>query len=190
VRPVVSRIGRKSTTKYSNLLIPARLLVRRQNAHFTSIFHSEVVGSFHPSFISGLSYPRFYYPLISMWSLEWRRIRYVLIGNRSKVRAIGQAVSHWLPTEADRVQTRDQSCEICGGQSGTGAGFLRVLRFPLPIFIPSASPQSYSLSPEAGTIGQEWPQYQETQSHPTKNNKKLIELPSFNNFRETNALGD
>jgi hypothetical protein len=39
-------------------------------------------------------------------------------------------------------------------KSGAGAGFLRELRFPLPIYIPSASPQSYSLSPEAGTIGQ------------------------------------
>jgi hypothetical protein len=29
-----------------------------------------------------------------------------------------------------------------GGQSGLGAGFLRVLRFPLPIFIPPISPQS------------------------------------------------
>jgi hypothetical protein len=33
-------------------------------------------------------------------------------------------------------------------------------KFPLPIYIPSASPQSSSLSPEAGTIGQEWPQCQ------------------------------
>jgi hypothetical protein len=56
-------------------------------------------------------------------------------------------------------------------KSGAGAGFLRELRFPLPICIPSASPQSSSLSPEAGTIGQEWPQYQEAQSHPTKNKK-------------------
>jgi hypothetical protein len=37
-------------------------------------------------------------------------------------------------------------------KSGVGAGFLRDLRFPLPIYIPSASPQSSSLSPEAGTI--------------------------------------
>jgi hypothetical protein len=42
-------------------------------------------------------------------------------------------------------------------KSGGGAGFLRELRFPLPIYIPSTSPQSSSLSPEAGTIGQEWP---------------------------------
>jgi hypothetical protein len=43
---------------------------------------------------------------------------------------------------------------------GAGTGFLRELRFPLPIYIPSGSPQSSSLSPEAGTIGQEWPQCQ------------------------------
>jgi hypothetical protein len=32
---------------------------------------------------------------------------------------------------------------------GVGAGFLRELGIPLPIYIPSASPQSSSLSPEA-----------------------------------------
>jgi hypothetical protein len=36
-------------------------------------------------------------------------------------------------------------------KSGAGAGFLRELRFPPPIYIPSAS-QSSSVSPEAGTI--------------------------------------
>jgi hypothetical protein len=35
---------------------------------------------------------------------------------------------------------------ICGGQNGAGAGFLRVLRFPLPIFIPPIAPQSPSFS--------------------------------------------
>jgi hypothetical protein len=43
-------------------------------------------------------------------------------------------------------------------KSGAGAGFLLELQFPLSIYIPSASPQSSSLSPEAGTIGQEWHQ--------------------------------
>jgi hypothetical protein len=43
-------------------------------------------------------------------------------------------------------------------KSVAGAGFLRELWFPLPIYIPSTSPQSSSLSPEADTIGQEWPQ--------------------------------
>jgi hypothetical protein len=34
-----------------------------------------------------------------------------------------------------QVRSRVWSSGICGGQSGAGAGFLRVLRFPLPIFI-------------------------------------------------------
>jgi hypothetical protein len=37
------------------------------------------------------------------------------------------------------------SCGICGGQSGAGAGFLLVLRFPLPILIPPTAPQSSSV---------------------------------------------
>jgi hypothetical protein len=37
-------------------------------------------------------------------------------------------------------------------KSGAEAGFLRELRFPLPIYIPSASQQTSSLSPEAGII--------------------------------------
>jgi hypothetical protein len=40
-------------------------------------------------------------------------------------------------------------------KSGAVAGFLRELQFPLPIHIPSASAQSSSLLPEAGTEGQE-----------------------------------
>jgi hypothetical protein len=59
-------------------------------------------------------------------------------------RAVAQAVSLWLPTAAARVGTRGRSCGICGAQSGTGVGFLRVLRFPLPIFIPPVAPQSPS----------------------------------------------
>jgi hypothetical protein len=49
-----------------------------------------------------------------------------------------QAVSRWLPTAAARVRVR-AACGVCGGQRGNGAGFLRVLRFPLPI-IPPISP--------------------------------------------------
>jgi hypothetical protein len=73
-------------------------------------------------------------------------------------RAIAQAVSRRLPTAAARVQTRVGTWDFGMDKSGAGAGFLRDLRFPLPMYIPSCSPQSSSLSPEAGTIGQEWPQ--------------------------------
>jgi hypothetical protein len=59
-------------------------------------------------------------------------------------RAIAQAVSRWLPTAAARVRPRVWSSGICGGQSCAGAGFLRVLWFPLPIFIPPIAPQSPS----------------------------------------------
>jgi hypothetical protein len=74
-----------------------------------------------------------------------------------------QAVSRWLATAAARVRARVWSNGICGGESGAGTGFLRVLRFPLPIFIPPNSP--FSQSPGASTIGQlngrraEWTQF-------------------------------
>jgi hypothetical protein len=66
-------------------------------------------------------------------------------------RAKAEAVSRWLPIAAARVQSRVWSSGICGGQSGAGAGLLRVLRFPLPL-IPTNSPSSQS--PGAGSIGQ------------------------------------
>jgi hypothetical protein len=55
-----------------------------------------------------------------------------------KGRAVAQAVSRWLPTAAARVRVRAE-CGVCGGQSGTEARFVRVLRFPVPI-IPPISP--------------------------------------------------
>jgi hypothetical protein len=90
-------------------------------------------------------------------------------------RAIAQAVSHLLSTAAARVRDQGRSCGICGGQSGTGEGLLRVLRFPLPIFIPPTAPR-------LSFIIRGW--YNRlfsgrhtkcTQSHPTPRNKK--ELP-------------
>jgi hypothetical protein len=54
--------------------------------------------------------------------------------------AVTQAVRRWLPTTPVRVRVL-AACVVCGGQSGTGAGFLQVLRFPLPI-IPPISPSS------------------------------------------------
>jgi hypothetical protein len=59
-------------------------------------------------------------------------------------RAIAQAVSHRLPTATARVRDQFRSCGICSGLSGTGACFLRGLRFPLRILIQLTAPHSSS----------------------------------------------
>jgi hypothetical protein len=59
-------------------------------------------------------------------------------------------VSRRLPTAEARVRAQVRLCGICGGQSGTGADFLRVLRFRLPILILPTAPHSSG----AGTIDQ------------------------------------
>jgi hypothetical protein len=94
-------------------------------------------------------------------------------------RAIAQAVSRWLPTAEARVRIQVKSCGLCGEQSGNGAGFLRVHRFPLPILIPPTAPHSSSIirrwynRPVSGRRTK-W-----TQSHPTPRNlKKSVPLSS------------
>jgi hypothetical protein len=82
--------------------------------------------------------------------------------------AIVQEVSRWLPV---RIRSQVRSCGVCDGQSGTEEGFLRVLRFPLPILIPpndsySSIIRSWHSKPITGRRT-EW-----TQSHPTPRNKK------------------
>jgi hypothetical protein len=47
-------------------------------------------------------------------------------------RAIAQAVSRQVPITAARFRALVRSCRICGCQSGTGAGFSRVLPFDSP----------------------------------------------------------
>jgi hypothetical protein len=54
-------------------------------------------------------------------------------------RAIAQAVSRRLPTAAVRGSKPDLGMwDLVMDKSGAGACFLRGLRFPLPIYIPSA----------------------------------------------------
>jgi hypothetical protein len=64
-----------------------------------------------------------------------------LIVRMGEGRATAQTViSRRLPNVAARVRSQVSSCGICGGQSGIGTSFLRVLRFPLPIIIPLNGP--------------------------------------------------
>jgi hypothetical protein len=57
-------------------------------------------------------------------------------------RAVAQAVSRWHPTMAAWVRAQVRSC---GGQSGTGAGFLQILWFALPIIPPTGPYLSSSI---------------------------------------------
>jgi hypothetical protein len=83
---------------------------------------------------------RLLYYQAELWNkqLRWGR-------NQIEVLVIAQAVSRRLPTTAARVRAQIRSCGICGGQSDAGAGFLRVLRFPLPTVTPPNTPQSSSI---------------------------------------------
>jgi hypothetical protein len=64
------------------------------------------------------------------------------------MQSVRKVLLKWLvaafPPRWPGVRARGWSCGICGGQSGAGAGFLRVLWFPQPIFIPPIALQSPS----------------------------------------------
>jgi hypothetical protein len=82
--------------------------------------------------------------------------------------AIAQTISHRLPTVALCVRSQVMSCGICGGQSGTRAGFLQVLLFPLPVILPLTVPHSsiiwgWYYRPNSGWCSK-W-----TRSHPARN---------------------
>jgi hypothetical protein len=88
---------------------------------------------------------------------------------------ISQVVTRRLPIAAARVPAQVNLCAICGAQRGTGAGFLRVLRFALPILILPTAPHS---SPSTRVI-RGWynrpisgRRTRWTQSHPTTIKKK------------------
>jgi hypothetical protein len=72
-----------------------------------------------------------------------------------------------IPTAEAHIRAQVRSCGICGGQSGTGAGIFRVLRFPLPILIAPTASHSSSIiggwcTRPISSRRTEW-----TQSHPT-----------------------
>jgi hypothetical protein len=87
-------------------------------------------------------------------------------------RAIGHAVSHRLATRWPEFEPGVRSCGICGGQSDTGEGFLRVLRFSLPLMPPTAPHSSTSIirgwyNTPSSARRTEW-----TQSHPKRRKRK------------------
>jgi hypothetical protein len=68
--------------------------------------------------------------------------------NRSLGYSVGRSTakefSRRLPTTEARLRSQVKSCGICGGQSGTGVRFFRVLRFPLPFLIAHTAPYSHN----------------------------------------------
>jgi hypothetical protein len=77
-------------------------------------------------------------------SLDWD---FYLIHHQNQTnyatgRETAQAVNRRFSTAAAQIQSQIRSCGICGGQSGAGAGSLRVLRISLPILIAPAATHS------------------------------------------------
>jgi hypothetical protein len=66
-----------------------------------------------------------YAPSGSNWNKD--RQKSIFLG-----RAIAQAVTRLLPIVAASVRSQIRRCGICGRQSGTGVGLLRVLPFSMP----------------------------------------------------------
>jgi hypothetical protein len=110
--------------------------------------------------------------------------------NRSSASIASVLVSRRLPTTAGQFHSQVKSCGICGGQSGNGSGFLRVLRLPLTILIPPCTPYSSTIrgwynGPISGQR-MNW-----TQPHPTFERPiSRTEVRSFAVCEETGPLQD
>jgi hypothetical protein len=75
----------------------------------------------------------------------------IILIRQSTFRVISQAISRRVSTAAAWIRTQVTSCGIYGEQGSIEAGFLRVLRFPLPILIPPMPHAPYQLSSTART---------------------------------------
>jgi hypothetical protein len=64
-----------------------------------------------------------------------------------------QAVSRRFSTAVDRVRAQVRSCGICGGQSGTGAGFPKSFDFPYPFSFLRLLHTLHNLLSSAGITG-------------------------------------
>jgi hypothetical protein len=92
---------------------------------------------------------------------------YLFLISVSVGHAVAQVVSHWLLIAMAQDEFQLRSCGICGAQSGTGAGFLRVFWFPLPIQIPAPHAPFVSSVILGCCSGPFKRKYQGIQSHPT-----------------------
>jgi hypothetical protein len=84
---------------------------------------------------------------------ETAHVLQCLVQFLSKGSAIAQPVSRQLPTSAARVRAQVRSCGICGGQSGTEAGFSEYFDFPCQFSFHRLL-HTHHLSSGAGIIGQ------------------------------------
>jgi hypothetical protein len=73
-----------------------------------------------------------------------------IVGVFALLDVLAEVVSSRVPTTASCIRFQVGTCGIFGGQSGTRAGFLEVLQFLLPVFIPPSA--SYSLIIVSSTI--------------------------------------
>jgi hypothetical protein len=65
-----------------------------------------------------------------------------------------------IPPLRSGVRDRVSHVGFCGGQSGAGVDFLRVLRFPLPNVIPPIAPKIILIYHRGLYNRPKWPQYQ------------------------------
>jgi hypothetical protein len=98
-------------------------------------------------------------------------------------RSIAQAVSCWLPIAAARVRVQVRLCGICGGQSGTRRGFLRVIRIP-PTAPHSSSTIRVWYNRQIGGRRTKW-----TQSHRTPRNQNTYLLNNQNYYHKVGTKG-
>jgi hypothetical protein len=64
-------------------------------------------------------------------------------------RALAEAV---IPTLRPGFESRSKSCGICGGQSGAGTGFLRVLRVSMPADLHSTNFSTIAITYHLGLV--------------------------------------